>query len=68
MAAYYRPSKQTATGKEYEQIQDVAKQSKIGMWSDPNLVMPNEFRKKNDAEKIENIGKFKKKIFKYLNF
>lgn len=50
MAIYYVPSKPSAIGKEYERIQNEARKSKIGIWSDPNFEMPYEFRKKRNAE------------------
>lgn len=50
MAVYYGPFRPTDVGKEYENIQNEAKKSKTGIWSDPNFEMPHEFRKKNNAE------------------
>jgi len=50
MAVYYGPFRPTASAKEYEFIQNEAKKSKIGIWSDPNFELPSEFRKKNTTE------------------
>jgi endonuclease YncB( thermonuclease family) len=50
MAVFYKPSRPTAIGKEYENIQNEARKSKIGIWSDPSFEMPYEFRKKRNAE------------------
>lgn len=56
MAVYFRPNKITDQAREYENIQNEAKKSKIGIWKDPNLVMPCDFRKQIKIVHNENIG------------
>ena len=51
MVVFYRPWKSTSKSKEYEQCKRIAKDSKIGVWSDPTFEIPYKFRKrKNDTK------------------
>jgi endonuclease YncB( thermonuclease family) len=62
MAVFFRPNKITDQAREYESKQNEAKKSKIGIWKDPNFVMPSDFRKQIKTEHNENLGILNVKI------